>query len=267
MQVHLYDTTLRDGMQGEGMSLSADEKLRVAHALDGVGRAPDRGRVPELEPEGGGALRAARARDLRVRRHRGLRHDAPARRHRRPGPGPAAARRLLRARVHARRQDVGASSREGHEGRSRREPAHDRGVRPVPARSGQARDLRRRALLRRLPRRLGLCAPLPARGRRRRRRERHSLRHERLVASGAGRRGDRAGRGGDRRARRDPHPRRRRLRRGQLAGRRRAGRAAGAGDDERLRRALRQREPRLDPARSPAQDGLRVRARRTGSCG
>jgi len=37
MQVLLYDTTLRDGMQGEGMSLSADEKLRVVHALDGIG--------------------------------------------------------------------------------------------------------------------------------------------------------------------------------------------------------------------------------------
>src|SRR6187399_1307006 len=37
MQVNLYDTTLRDGMQGEGMSLSADEKVRVAHALDGIG--------------------------------------------------------------------------------------------------------------------------------------------------------------------------------------------------------------------------------------
>ena len=37
MQVHLYDTTLRDGMQGEGMSLSAGEKVRVAHALDGLG--------------------------------------------------------------------------------------------------------------------------------------------------------------------------------------------------------------------------------------
>jgi 2-isopropylmalate synthase len=37
MQVDLYDTTLRDGMQGEGMSLSADEKVRVAHALDGLG--------------------------------------------------------------------------------------------------------------------------------------------------------------------------------------------------------------------------------------
>jgi 2-isopropylmalate synthase len=36
-QVLLYDTTLRDGMQGEGMSLSVDEKLRVAHALDELG--------------------------------------------------------------------------------------------------------------------------------------------------------------------------------------------------------------------------------------
>jgi 2-isopropylmalate synthase len=35
--VSIYDTTLRDGMQGEGMSLSADEKVRVAHALDGLG--------------------------------------------------------------------------------------------------------------------------------------------------------------------------------------------------------------------------------------
>src|ERR671914_1309240 len=36
-QILIFDTTLRDGMQGEGMSLSADEKLRVAHALDSLG--------------------------------------------------------------------------------------------------------------------------------------------------------------------------------------------------------------------------------------
>jgi len=36
-RVTIYDTTLRDGMQGEGMSLSVDEKVRVAHALDGLG--------------------------------------------------------------------------------------------------------------------------------------------------------------------------------------------------------------------------------------
>lgn len=36
-QVYLYDTTLRDGMQGQGMSLSAAEKVRVVHALDRLG--------------------------------------------------------------------------------------------------------------------------------------------------------------------------------------------------------------------------------------
>jgi 2-isopropylmalate synthase len=36
-RITVYDTTLRDGMQGEGMSLSADEKVRVAHALDDLG--------------------------------------------------------------------------------------------------------------------------------------------------------------------------------------------------------------------------------------
>jgi 2-isopropylmalate synthase len=36
-QVHLYDTTLRDGMQGQGMSLSAHEKVRVVRKLDELG--------------------------------------------------------------------------------------------------------------------------------------------------------------------------------------------------------------------------------------
>jgi 2-isopropylmalate synthase len=36
-KIQLYDTTLRDGMQGEGMSLSVQEKLRVAHRLDELG--------------------------------------------------------------------------------------------------------------------------------------------------------------------------------------------------------------------------------------
>jgi len=36
-QVKLYDTTLRDGMGGPGMSLSVGEKLKVVHVLDGLG--------------------------------------------------------------------------------------------------------------------------------------------------------------------------------------------------------------------------------------
>ena len=36
-QVKLYDTTLRDGMQGPGMSLSAREKVGLVRALDRLG--------------------------------------------------------------------------------------------------------------------------------------------------------------------------------------------------------------------------------------
>ena len=36
-RVVVYDTTLRDGMQGEGMSLTVDEKVRVAQVLDELG--------------------------------------------------------------------------------------------------------------------------------------------------------------------------------------------------------------------------------------
>lgn len=35
--ISVFDTTLRDGTQGEGISLSADEKLMIAHKLDKLG--------------------------------------------------------------------------------------------------------------------------------------------------------------------------------------------------------------------------------------
>lgn len=37
MQVFLYDTTLRDGTQREGLSLSADDKVKIARELDAFG--------------------------------------------------------------------------------------------------------------------------------------------------------------------------------------------------------------------------------------
>jgi 2-isopropylmalate synthase len=36
-RIAIYDTLLRDGMQGHGMSLSVEEKVRVAHVLDDLG--------------------------------------------------------------------------------------------------------------------------------------------------------------------------------------------------------------------------------------
>ena len=49
------------------MSLSVDEKVRVAHALDDLGIHLIEAGFPGLQPEGGGALRAARGRELRAR--------------------------------------------------------------------------------------------------------------------------------------------------------------------------------------------------------
>ena len=37
MQVELYDTTLRDGTQMEGVSLSVEDKLKIAHKVDELG--------------------------------------------------------------------------------------------------------------------------------------------------------------------------------------------------------------------------------------
>jgi 2-isopropylmalate synthase len=37
VQIHLYDTTLRDGTQREGLSLSADDKLKITRELDALG--------------------------------------------------------------------------------------------------------------------------------------------------------------------------------------------------------------------------------------
>ncbi|WP_274650089.1 citramalate synthase [Paenibacillus humicola] len=36
-QISIFDTTLRDGTQGEGISLSADDKLKIAQKLDALG--------------------------------------------------------------------------------------------------------------------------------------------------------------------------------------------------------------------------------------
>ena len=123
-QVLLYDTTLRDGMQGEGMSLSADEKVRVAHALDELGVHFVEAGFPSSNPKEEALFELLAARDVRARRDRRVRHD--------PAPRRAAAEDDRRcalladcfaAGLHAGRQDLVAAPREGHAGRPRGEPA------------------------------------------------------------------------------------------------------------------------------------------------
>jgi 2-isopropylmalate synthase len=51
MRVELYDTTLRDGTQMEGMSLSVEDKLEVTRLLDGLGVAFIEGGWPGANPK------------------------------------------------------------------------------------------------------------------------------------------------------------------------------------------------------------------------
>ena len=85
--IQLYDTTLRDGMQGEGMSLSAQEKLRVAHALDELGIDIIEAGFPSSNPKelelfellSGEQFRQAEIAAFGMTRRRGMRaEDDPA---------------------------------------------------------------------------------------------------------------------------------------------------------------------------------------------
>jgi 2-isopropylmalate synthase len=60
--IRIYDTTLRDGTQREGISLSRDDKLRIATRLDRLGVAFIEGGWPGSNPKD--AEFFARARDM-----------------------------------------------------------------------------------------------------------------------------------------------------------------------------------------------------------
>ena len=50
-RIQIYDTTLRDGAQGEGISLSLEDKLLIAEALDSLGVAYIEGGYPLSNPK------------------------------------------------------------------------------------------------------------------------------------------------------------------------------------------------------------------------
>src|SRR5258708_27931085 len=51
MDVQLFDTTLRDGTQSEGLSLSVEDKLKIAKLLDGFGIHFIEGGYPGSNPK------------------------------------------------------------------------------------------------------------------------------------------------------------------------------------------------------------------------
>ena len=125
-RVHLYDTTLRDGMQGQGMSLSAAEKVRVVQALDRLGVDFVEAGFPSSNPKEAELfallaeveLERAQVCAFGMTRRRGLAaEDDPALRD---------AGRMRRSGCHLRRQDLGAAPGEGDQGLARGEPGDDR---------------------------------------------------------------------------------------------------------------------------------------------
>ncbi len=64
--VDIYDTTLRDGSQQEGLSLTVDDKLRVAEQLDHLGVAYIEGGWPGANPKDAEFFRRAAAGELRL---------------------------------------------------------------------------------------------------------------------------------------------------------------------------------------------------------
>ena len=61
----LYDTTLRDGAQMVGLSFSVEDKLKVLHALDGLGVPFVEGGWPGSNPKDTEFFRVARSEPLR----------------------------------------------------------------------------------------------------------------------------------------------------------------------------------------------------------
>jgi 2-isopropylmalate synthase len=63
-KVRIYDTTLRDGTQGEDVSFSVEDKLRIARALDELGIAYIEGGWPGSNPRDAAFFEAARKEKL-----------------------------------------------------------------------------------------------------------------------------------------------------------------------------------------------------------
>ena len=93
-RIEIYDTTLRDGAQGEGISFSLQDKLLLTERLDALGFDYVEGGYPGLEREGRPVLPARRRAGPEARQGLRLRHDPPQGRHGRGRRRPAGAARL-----------------------------------------------------------------------------------------------------------------------------------------------------------------------------
>ena len=194
-QILLYDTTLRDGTQRENISLSRNDKVKIAQRLDAFGIPYIEGGWPGSNPKDVEFFARIREVPLAAGQDLRLRLDAPQAdplRSRRQHPDAA---RGANAGGHAGGQELGPPRARGDRDHAGREPGDDRGQRALSEARRQGAGLRRRALLRRLEGEPGVRARHAARRRRGRRRLRGPVRHQRRRAAVGGRGDRRRGRG------------------------------------------------------------------------
>ena len=259
---HVYDTTLRDGAQREGISYSVADKLAVARLLDDYGVGFIEGGWPGRDAQGHRVLRAGPHRaDAEERRAGRLRRHPQGRRQGRGRPaGPA----LLDSQAPV--ITVVAKSDVRHVAEALRTTNEEnlamvQDTVALPRGRGPPGVRRHGALLRRLQARPGLRRQ-PAggcsRGRRVRRRP---VRHQRRDAAARHVRDRHRRQGALGRSPGHPLPGRHRLRHRELGLRGRGRRDARAVHRQRLRRAHRQRRPVRRGAQPAAQAGHRLPAR------
>ena len=158
---HVYDTTLRDGAQQEGLDLTVADKLVIARQLDGSGRRVHRGRLAGRDPEGHRVLPPRRRPNWTSSTRSSPRSARPARPALKAADDPqvAALRESRRAGRDPRRQEPRPARRARPAHHARGEPGDDRATPSRHLRGrGPAGLPGRRALLRRLPVQPGLRA-------------------------------------------------------------------------------------------------------------
>lgn len=125
MQILLYDTTLRDGTQREGLSLSVEDKLKIARELDLLGVHYIEGGWPGSNPKDAEFFQ--RIRRVTLRHAKSLPLAAPATLT--PPVTPTLTFRRWSKPIpcrHAGRQKLDAPRREGARNHAPGKPSNDR---------------------------------------------------------------------------------------------------------------------------------------------
>ena len=264
-KIEIYDTTLRDGSQLEGISLTVEDKLRIAEQLDWLGVDYIEAGWPGANPKDDELFRRT-PEELKLTTST-LVAFGSTRRVKGKVDSDDTLRHLVEANVgtvcivgkswdYHVTEALGTTLDEG--------VAMVGGLRRVPARRGHAGALRRRALLRRLRAQSRVRVARPRGGGDEGREPSRAVRHQRWRAAASGRGGGPGRRAVLRRRRhgRGTPPRRRGNRCCERARRRTWWRDPGAGHDQRVRRTDGQLQPHDDHPEPHAEDGVRDDSRR-----